>query len=206
MRKLNDLDVDLSWEIYTTKEVATAKKTNKHLLQLLTNLNTWESQNINDFITYTPQIKLGNFIFSNLTQNYNIRNDRGKGFSLVVAYEENEIVGIAILNSKSHDISIDFKLDDNNTTLRIEYIIVNPNFQNQGVGTRMIKSITDHQKYFSSNKVTNGVVADIDNENTNSRKAFLKNNFRIVMPASYISKYFSRVYHTSKQPNKNKEL
>ena len=206
MKKLIDNDVNLTWEIYPTKDVYKYYKKNEDFNNTISILNSWQSENINDFITSLYLLKLGDFFCENLLSSYELKNNQGNNLFLLLAYEDKELVGTIILNNQSQNISTDFKLTDNINNLRIEYIVVNPDKQNIGVGTRMIKSIINNQKVLSNYKPVNGITTDIDNENTASQKAFLKNNFKIVMPPSYVCKYFSRYYFTTKQPNKNKQL
>ena len=149
---------------------------------------------------------MGDFFCENLLSSYELKNNRGANLFLLLAYEEDVLVGAIILNNQSQNISEDFKLADNIDNLRIEYIVVNPDKQNMGVGTRMIKSIINNQKTLSNYKHINGITTDIDNENTASQKAFLKNNFKIVMPPSYLCKYFSRYYFTTKRPYRPSDI
>ena len=206
MKKLIDNDVHLLWHIYPTKEVAKKYKKDTKFKDITAELNSWESENIDEYITSLAHLKLGNFLCENLLSHYEINNNKGSNFYLLLALQNNEIVGVIILNNNSQNITTDFKLDNNENNLRIEYIIVNPNKQNMGIGSRMIKSIINNQDTLSSNKPTNGIVSDIDNENIPSQHAFLKNHFKIVMPSSYLCRYFSRYYYTTRNPNRNNEL
>ncbi len=62
----------------------------------------------------------------------------------------------------------------------VEYLIVNPNFRNKGVGTRMIKSIVTNSDYFNMGKSSDGFSASVESCNIPSTHAFLKNKFRVV--------------------------
>lgn len=206
MKRLIDNDVNLTWEIYPTKDVYKYYKKNEDLNNTISTLNSWQSENINDFITSLYLLKLGDFFCENLLSSYELKNNQGNNLFLLLAYEDKELVGTIILNNQSQNISTDFKLTDNINNLRIEYIVVNPDKQNMGIGTRLIKSITKNQSIFSFDTTTNGICADIDNENIPSQKAFLKNHYKIVLPSSHLNNYFSRYYHTSLTPNKEKKL
>ena len=75
-------------------------------------------------------------------------------------------------------------------SLKILYLIVNPQYNNCGIATRMIKSIINNQKFFSYNTRTEGISVEIHNDNIASQKAFLKNKFKVYIP-SHINENFS---------------
>ena len=204
MKKLIDKDVHLLWHIYPTKEVFKKYRKDAKFKDITTELNSWISPNIDYFITSVHQIGLGNYLCENLITHYHINDNKGENFYLLLAYEDNNLVGVVILSNKENDISKDFKLSDNQENMIIDYIIVNPNYQNMGIGTRMIKSIQSNQNILG--KSTEGITTVIDNENSASQRAFLKNHFEIVIPHSHICTYFSKYYYTSRLPNKNNEL
>lgn len=204
MKKIIDKDTSLVWHIYPTKEVLKKYRKETKFKNITAELNSWTSPNINYFITSLHQMSLGNYLCENLITHHRINDDKGKNMYLLLAYDDNNLVGVVILSDKEHDISDDFKLGDNQDNMIIDYIIVNPEYQNMGIGTRMIKSIQSNQKVLG--KSTEGITTVIDNENSHSQRAFLKNNFQIVIPHSHICPYFSKYYYTSRIPDKNKEL
>ena len=204
MKKLVDKDVDLVWNIYSTKEIVKKYKKDTKFIDITNQLNSWVSENIDYFITSLYLSSLGNFICDKLITTYHLNINKAQNMYLLLAYDDNNLIGVVILSDKEHDISDDFKLNDSKNNLIIDYIIVNPEYQNMGIGTRMIKSIQANQKVLG--KSTEGITTVIDNENTHSQRAFLKNNFQIVIPHSHICPYFSKYYYTSRIPDKNKEL
>ena len=62
----------------------------------------------------------------------------------------------------------------------LEYIIVNPEFQRAGIGTKMVKSISTYINYFNNGNECDGIVSSVEQDNIASSRAFLKNNFRVV--------------------------
>lgn len=60
----------------------------------------------------------------------------------------------------------------------IDYLVVVPNHQGQGVGTRAIYSITHNLQFFSPNGPTSTIYTLIHKQNTPSLKAFERNNFK----------------------------
>ncbi len=69
--------------------------------------------------------------------------------------------------------------ENNHSTL--EYLIVNPSFQNSGLGTKMIKSITNNIEYFNDGYECSGIVSSVEQDNMASSRAFLKINIRFFM-------------------------
>ena len=176
MKKIIDKDTSLVWHIYPTKEVLKKYRKETKFKNITAELNSWISPNIDYFITSLHQMPLGNYLSENLITHHRINDDKGKNMYLLLAYDDNNLVGVVILSNKENDISNDLKLGDNQENMIIDYIIVNPNYQNMGIGTRMIKSIQSNQKVLG--KSTEGITTVIDNENSHSQRAFLKNNFQ----------------------------
>ena len=118
--------------------------------------------------------------------------------SAVVAKNKNPLhTAISPSSNVWKDISL-----DNNPTVDILYLVVHPKCRGLGYGTRIIKSIKNHEKELAENCNTSGILADVRNTNTPSKQAFLKNNF-IVIPAKHIldpkknnySHLYDKLYH-----------
>lgn len=62
----------------------------------------------------------------------------------------------------------------------LEYLIVNPEFQGKGVGTRMVKSISTYMNYFNNGNQSNGMLSSVEEDNIASSRAFLKNNYKVI--------------------------
>lgn len=203
MNQFTDIENSIDWQIYPPNEVIRKFYEEESFREAFQQLNNWVSDDIQEYITHWPELKLGDFIYKNMKKDYILRHD---GYYLLFAHENEQMLGVVILNTNSKNISTDLKYYNNQPNLKIEYIIVDPNMKNMGIATRMIKSITTNQNIFTSGNPSNGVTADIDNENEPSKRVFLKNNFKIVMPVSYLNNYFSRYYHITKIPNKENKL
>lgn len=87
---------------------------------------------------------------------------------------------ISPLSDKWHDIAL-----DDNPTVDILYLVVHPKFRGLGYGTRIIKSIKNHEKELAENTNTSGILAEVRKINEPSKRAFLKNDF-IVIPAKHL--------------------
>lgn len=87
----------------------------------------------------------------------------------------------------------------------IEYLIVNPAFQNKGVGTRMIKSIGSNIVYFNNGYLSTGITTSVESDNVASYRAFLKNNFKVVSGNwSDTGKYYRVMYLNKRDLIKDK--
>ncbi len=93
--------------------------------------------------------------------------------SFFYCFDNNNLAGVVYIAGPSEDY------DETN----IEYIIVNPRMRGQGIGTRMISSIKSNPTFFAEGH-RGKLVASIENSNTASQKAFLKNGFKKYVPIS----------------------
>jgi RimJ/RimL family protein N-acetyltransferase len=62
----------------------------------------------------------------------------------------------------------------------IEYLIVNPEFQRQGISTKMIDSMSKHIKYFSNGYDSEGIMSSVERENIASSRAFERNGYSVI--------------------------
>ena len=178
MKTLSDENNAINW-LFIDYELDYRTQENRDKIKpLRQQLNTWDSDNIRRFISKMP---IGDFMYD-MCDIYNDRYDDTKCFHLL-AFEDDILVGSAIIANNSNDI----KLKLNNYTLpnnlKILYLLINPDYQNRGIGTRMIKSIVDNQQFFSHTAKTQGITGDIHKDNIASQKAILKNHFNVYTPA-----------------------
>ena len=92
-----------------------------------------------------------------------IMSDR-KG--MYYAYENDKLVGVVLLTHAEKGYSF----------ATIEYIVVGPEAQGKGVGTRMINSIKSNPQFFI-NDYQGKIDAYVNSDNMPSKRAFLKNKY-----------------------------
>jgi len=157
----DDEKVGLSWERYDEADHSKSE----WYAELNKQLNNWRSENIKQYITYS--IPVGDQMMAFLDINS----------GLYFCFENRDLVGVVFMTEPFND-EFDASM--------IEYIVVNPDAQGRGVGTRMIKSIKDNPMFFTSGKHRGKIQASVKPSNIASQKAFLKNGFRVVKPAKKI--------------------
>ena len=160
MRNFYDENTDIYWYETQTDD-------DKKEMQAITNkINKWQSPGIKKYVTDgLPVIAyLSAFTYSEIYDNL------GKiGCYNYYALDENKTpLGIVEVSTSS--------VLPNRAT--IEFLVVNPKLNGQGIGTRMISSIQNNTEWFAQNDKINRWVVSIDNSNEPSKKAFLKNKFK----------------------------
>lgn len=63
---------------------------------------------------------------------------------------------------------------------KIEYLIVNPDYQNRGYGTRVIMSIKNNRDFFMPRSLHNSLSTFVNEDNIRSIRAFEHNDFRVL--------------------------
>lgn len=89
---------------------------------------------------------------------------------LYFCYENKKFVGVVFLSEPHGE----------NDYSTIEYLFVNPNFYNKGVGTRMVASVSKNTEFFFGKDFGSGIMASVEESNTQSRSVFMKNKFDII--------------------------
>ena len=73
------------------------------------------------------------------------------------------------------------RLVDNNRanipSLYVNFLVVNPDMQGRGIGTKSLKSLDDFRLFFVGDKEYNSMYATINQNNIASRKAFERNGY-----------------------------
>ncbi|MGN0961206.1 MAG: GNAT family N-acetyltransferase [Christensenellales bacterium] len=87
----------------------------------------------------------------------------------------------------------------------IDYIIVNPELQGKGYGTRMIKSIKDNILYFSNQYNPEGIISSVEEENISSCKAFESNGFKQIDKNTSSTGRLYKIYYFKSPITKNTE-
>jgi RimJ/RimL family protein N-acetyltransferase len=177
MQTLNDKNNAIEWLLIDYEKDYTAQENRDKIKPLRQQLNSWSSDNIRRYITKMP---VGDFAYD-MCDIYNDRYDDTKCFH-VLAFEDGILVGTAIIANNSNDIKIEFNNYTLPNNLKILYLVINPDYQNRGIGTRMIKSIIDNQQFFSQSAKTSGISGEIHKDNIASQKAILKNHFEVYRP------------------------
>lgn len=198
MKKLTDKNQSLDWLLIDYEEDYKKEENRDFIKEELQELNTWGSNNISEYIS---EQSLGDFLYD-MCDIYNDHYDKTQCFHLL-AYENSILIGTALLSINSKDIKTAFNSYTLPNNLKILILVVNPNKQNTGIGTRMIKSIIDNQVFFSKEINTFGISTDIHNKNISSQKAFLKNNFTVYNPPQKSPKYSRYFYIENKSNNPN---
>lgn len=161
-----DADNGLMWDIIPSinEKEPNNKQTLNRINKYTQYLNTWNDKDIIKFIV--DDEKFGDFIKS-LATDYS--NEYTTGFAL---NHSNLPFAVAVLSPGT-----------NNYSYNIEYVIVDSNYRNHGIGTRIIASLRDNIHEFIGNKNTiNEINCWARNDNFASQKAILKNKF-ICKPA-----------------------
>ena len=164
-------------------------------------INEWRSNNIAKYLTYD---NLGNYLYNyQLDENMYFAFDGGELAGVSVIEGDQELtyanlfrehitnVDIGFMDRMNRFMSYDLALkalkrsnEHNNSFMN--YIVVNPNRQGRGIGTRMLRSITDNMEFFTGNEQDNVLSANVFYSNKASRKMFEKNDFYLLNTDSMI--------------------
>ena len=90
--------------------------------------------------------------------------------NLYFCYDNQNFVGVTFLSEPHGD----------NDYSTIEYLLVNPNFYNKGIGTRMVSSISKNTDFFFGKNHGSGLMASVEESNKKSGNVFSKNNFNMI--------------------------
>lgn len=148
----------LTWERYNP--------TQPYSYEAYNNLvNLWsDDKGIQRFIHFDDKIA-DTFQSLKKTDIYNAEN-------LFYAFDNDNLAGVVYITAPY----------DENEETHIEYIIVNPRMKGNGIGTRMISSIKSNPIFFAeTHKGT--ITASIEHTNEASKRAFIKNGFKMYKPA-----------------------
>ena len=88
-------------------------------------------------------------------------------------------------------------------SVEFDYLVVNPRLRHQGIGTRMINSVTRNVNWFARNTFKEDITTLINEKNYNSKNAFLKCNYKVVkdyrITAGHGEKHFEKFYFRPRQ-------
>lgn len=196
-----------------------AKILNKSSMQIFSHqdaiktLNTWNDLdtqgNIKKFINKNHNLPLGDFLehkyFLPLAPEY--LSDDSCQFYQYFAYQNIDnnptLVGTVLIN---HTDKFEFKN-------YIEYLIVNPEFQRKGIGTRMLSSIIENPDKFTHSDNPEDLIGYIHKDNTASLHLVKKLGFKEFAHKSFwqedyllSSQYYTYIYNIKEmnfdRPNK----
>jgi len=177
MKTFFDKKNNILWRMTDYRKSSTTPEEYQLFRQYNQELNTWTSDNIIEYITYTKQ-PLGDYLAGLVVRN-NKRGDLGEYHQIYAFDTQDNLIGTCIVSAESpftRQITQDPLLKN---SLLLNMIITNPNLAKQGIGSRMINSITKNQGQFVTSK-THGVMAAVNKKNTASQRAFLKNKFKVM--------------------------
>lgn len=170
-----DIETSLGW-----------KKYNKSSSDFESVMNDQKIDNIVDEWSKAPNVS--SLLISGNSLVSMFHAGLGEYNNIYYAIENDDVVGVAMIREPS----------DNYDFSSIEYLVVNPEFQYKGVGTRMVASIKNNPEFFVGNKHKGRFIAYVRQENEPSKKVFLKNKFDVVKKAdSYITGVFRFIYNES---------
>lgn len=164
-------------------------KSAKHTIQLdksipstidaLNELDHWtkhtNSEGIKKYILIGKEnTSLGKFLYSKyIDPNREIRPEQeDKQFSLYIAYnnETKKAMGTALL---SHCVGYKALYPD-----YLEYIVVSPEMQRQGIGTQMMESMANNFEFFTSDHLSKSLATYVKKDNLSSKALFRGLGFR----------------------------
>jgi len=195
-RTFYDQETDIEWETFENHE-------DEEYLDIINQLDTWTSdKDIQNFIYPTALGSTLHYFCKKDPMKLFFAKSQGKLVAVIALSVRNHIfdedkLRNYILNKNTTNYDEQFKIENEEflefedtfsilknsgkSSLFIDYIVTNPNNRKRGLGTKIIFSIKNNFRFFSSRDIQL-IQADIDNENIASRKAFLKNNFKKMQP------------------------
>ena len=135
-------------------------------------INSWsDNENIKKFIV--DGMEVGNFLSRLYAQedpafmNYATdgKNEEVRDF-LYFFYEKGKrdsLAGVTLLSNNFENDQVD-----------VCYLVVNPNIQGKGIGTRFVTSLKDNLQTLTKRETNNVITARVDDENVASLKLFSK--------------------------------
>ena len=192
MRFLDDKEAGIFW-IKEEKKIETK--------EIRAELDSWTSPEIKEYIVST--IPVGKFIMwasdlatyksyygyidGKLVATVVTSNDK-RNLSLLgqhIAYTKNGLLYTdrKILSIPSAEMMLEganFSEPWQKNEDKIEYLIINPDLQNRGFGTRVIMSIKNNRDFFMPKSSHNSLSTFINEDNIRSIRAFEHNGFRVL--------------------------
>ena len=178
----SDEDLGLFWTRVTNENLSENEK-------YFEQMSTWSnSMGVKRFIASKTPI---NEIFREYVVSEKPASMVGKN-NLYFCFDDNaSFLGLAYMSSPM----------GNSSYSTLEYIIVNPEFQGKGIGTRMVKSISTYMDYFNNGNQSGGIISSVEVENIASSRAFLKNNYKVVSANTSDTGREYNVYYLSARKN-----
>ena len=164
MRIFKDKERELDWVSFENiKE--------KKCQEAIGEINSWSgSPNIERFIV--SGMLCGDFLtelYSKVSPAFIGSDDRAKRpndflyFLYDASLDNDTLAGAAYLSNQT-------LIDE----LAVEYLVINPNLQNMGIGTRFVRSLKENMSTLSSRETNNVITTIVDKENIPSIKLFSK--------------------------------
>ena len=201
MRYLVDKDENIEWlsgdRLLETpqNEVVFNAKDCYNMKDFNLEMNGWKSPNIQDFITSQD---LGDFLFGlSLPEERYFAFDGGRFVSCVLFCGREDIhkkiqmieyldrckakdfYGIeGFMSRQKVKKALENNLGYNNS--RLEYLVVNPSMQGNGIGTRTVRSILNNLDFFAGDFKHNTVETLVHEENIASNKVMKRNGFELL--------------------------
>ena len=184
-------------------------------LDILKEFDAWSTgdkgQSIREYVTLSPESKkgMGSYFFNKYLSpsKKTTPEDEYKSFHLLTAFRAEkggEVVdripiGTVLISHENYEVTYKDYL---------EYIVVNPNLQGQGIGTQMLESMATNLPFFTRDKDSVSLATYIRKNNTASKKLFKNMGFSLYDPpyiegltdhicnsnySSYINNNFAKV-------------
>ena len=173
----------------------------KETKEINSELNHWQSAGIDRFIINTNEMKLG--AFSRAVQDFQLNKCffgyiDGELAALVVIHpgddlKEKYFLMSHIMNTEwgslkgvqnclSYEKAKKIMMYNNkNNNDTIQYLVVSPERQGRGYGTRIVCSIKDNIDFFAEGSSHNSLSTQIHPQNIASQKVFERNNFKTLV-------------------------
>ncbi len=214
MRRMYDEKNNLTWRGFhfprDTEDYMSDAKINMYN-RYMTELNTWHGDNIERYIARGE--KLGDFV-EYFTSRYDYAD-----YQTFFAFVGKDMVATAVISSQNYlnakyalekiienkdvgegaeyvtlqDAREIIDRDGDMNAIEFNYLIVNPDYQGQGVGTRVINSVTNNIDFFTVHPSDCAISAYVHRDNYPSMRAVLKNGFKVLKKSEY---YNTEDYNT----------
>ena len=190
MREFKDDKTGLTWVAcdrglgYSVTNPVDEKMVKEHINAI----NQWKSDNISRFIAWDEP---GEYLsHGELQEDLYFAYDSGKFAGVSVIETGIDVMYEKLFNQHIENIQRDFTLEDKYMSLvtakkvlrsanhdnstNIEFVVVSPDHQGNGVGTRMVRSITNNTEFFTNNDYNSVISAKAHYTNKASIKMFQK--------------------------------
>lgn len=185
----SDFDLGLFWDRVTSNNLAENEK-------YFEQMSSWASdKGIQKYICHSIPVDQ---LFRSFVEETDARRRGDDRCNLYFCFNEgDDFLGAAYISAP---------IGQNKDSV-IEYLVVNPNLQGKGIGTKMVKSITSFADYFNNGYQSEGIYASVNSENTASLKALLKSSFKVVSGNwTDCGKYYSVLYISKRDMENNKSV